>query len=128
MTSGRRKNAPWRVRLGAQRNSRASHPPTQPLRLGLGRMRGRLTMTEVPLVRTIFRGPSLLWCYSRARGVMEILQPSARWGLGITPPGLERPIPPYLRAIMVDLSSVKHTTLAKDIMDERDAHYRAQFD
>ena len=29
-----------------------------------------------------------------------------------------RPIPPYLRAIMVDLSSLKHTKLAKDTMDE----------
>ena len=64
-------------------------------------------------------------------GVTEILQPSARWGLGITPhtsPWLERPISPYLRAIMVDLSSVKHTTLAKDIMNECDALYRAEFD
>ena len=62
-------------------------------------------------------------------GVMEILRPSARSGLGITPrTWLITADPPYLRAIMVDLSSVKHTTLAKDIMDVCGALYRAHFD
>ena len=58
-----------------------------------------------------------------------LLWAAARLGLGITPhpPPLVTTDPAILLAIMVDLSSVKHTTLANGIMDERDALYRAQF-